>query len=1294
MLSLHKLTAGTGYDYLTRQVAAMDSTEKGHTSLADYYDQKGESPGHWVGSGLVGIDGVVAGDVVTADQMLSLFGLGDHPLATERLAALDLRATDRDIKDAMQLGQRYGVYPGMTEFSVELTKRIGDWNLAHGRDPGAPVPAEVRAEFRTEVGREHFRTRFGREPMDARELSGFIVRSSRPVRSGVAGYDATFSPVKSVSALWALADPEISAAVERCHDQAVADSLRFMEELAIYTRRGRNGVRQVKTHGIVAASFTHRDSRAGDPDLHTHVAIANKVQAADDGAWLTIDGRIMFKANVTVSEFYNTALEKHLTRELGVRFVNRPGCDPERPVRELEGVDLALLERWSQRDKLITRRQGGLVADFQKRHGRTPTSTELHNLAQQATLQTREAKHEPRSLAEQRRVWAIQAEQVLGRGGTSHMLARVLRPRVRPVRVVDERRLQALAANVVSVVQRHRSWWQPWHVRAEALRQVRIAGVPELASALDRVVDLSLERFSVRLTPAGDGITEPAALRRPDGSSVYTVADSAIYTSQQILDAESRLVALAGRRDGMVVGERSISLALLATLANGVQLNPGQVDLVRRMASSGERLQLAIAPAGAGKTTAISTLGAAWREAGGEVFGMAPSATAAAALAEQLGGHADTLHILTQGLSTGRLPAWARQIGPRSLVVIDEAGMADTLTLEAAVSFVVSRGGSVRLVGDDHQLAAVEAGGVLRDLDAEHGAVRLTEVVRFADPVEASASLALREGRPDALGFYLDQGRVHVGDAGSTLDQAFAAWASDRASGLDSLMLAPTRELVSELNQRARASRLGGVAADREVALADGNRASVGDIVVTRRNERRLRFSPTGWVRNGDRWTVTGVGHDLSLTVANGRGFQITLPAEYVRADVELGYATTIHGAQGATVDTMHGVLTGAESRQQLYTMMTRGRLTNHAYVQVVGDGDPDSIVRLETAMPPTPTEVLESVLARDEAALSAIGLRRAEADPATQLKPAVDRYVDALGVAAEQIVGPERAASLEAQAEQVVPELTNSPAWPVLKSQLMLLAASGANAISVLETAVRDGGLDDARDPAAVLSWRLDRAERGGPLPWVSGIPTRLAEDPQWGPYLSSRSELVRDLATKVREASGTREHRWQEGLHDDLTAELVAHVTVWRAAMGVPEGDLRPTGSAQPPSAASRWQNVLEDHLELANPELQHWKAMVRQLAPQLRSDPQTPVLAAKLASLASAGEDVQRRLSLALRRGPLPDDHAASALLYRLERPRQEPIREMWETVEHTESMGQRHERMRPPDLGPSHGHGIGI
>jgi len=781
----------------------------------------------------------------------------------------------------------------------------------------------------------------------------------------------------------------------------------------------------------------------------------------------------------------------------------------------------------------------------------------------------------------------------------------------------------------------------------------------------------------------------------PDGSSVYTVADSATYTSRQILDAETRLLAVAGRRDGMVVGERSISLALLAATANGVELNTGQVNLVRSMASSGDRLQLALAPAGAGKTTAMSVLAAAWREAGGEVLGMAPSATAAAALGEQLGGHADTLHILTHGLAKRRLPAWAEQIGPRTLVVIDEAGMADTLTLEVAVSFVVGRGGSVRLVGDDHQLAAVEAGGVLKDLAAEYGAVRLTEVVRFSDPAEAAASLALREGRPDALGFYLDQGRVHVGDAGSTLDQAFIAWAVDRASGLDSLMLAPTRELVAKLNRRARDYRLGGAARTAEVPLSDGNRASVGDTVVTRRNDRRLQYSRTGWVRNGDRWTVTAVGRDQSLVVANSRGSRITLPADYVRDDVELGYATTIHGAQGATVDTMHAVLTGSESRQQLYTIMTRGRLANHAYVQVVGDGAPDSLPRWETARPPTPTEVLESVLARDESALPATGLRRAEADPATQLTPAVDRYVDALGFAAEKVIGSEQAAQIEADADQVVPELTDAPAWPVLKSQLMLLAASGADPITVLSTAVQEGELAEARDPAAVLSWRLARVDRNGPLPWLSGIPKRLAEHPQWGPYLTSRSQLVRDLAAEVRDASAATEHRWQDALSADLTPELVAQVSVWRAAMGVPEDDPSPTGSTQPPGAAARWQHVLDDHLELSSPSLRHWMAVVRQLAPKLRGDPQAPVLAARLSSLSHQGEDVPALLEHALGRRPLPDEHAAAALLYRLERrSRNRPIDEVWETVEPTERIRQRQERMRPPDLGPSHGLGIGI
>ena len=136
--------------------------------------------------------------------------------------------------------------------------------------------------------------------------------------------------------------------------------------------------------------------------------------------------------------------------------------------------------------------------------------------------------------------------------------------------------------------------------------------------------------------------------------------------------------------------------------------------------------------------------------------------------------------------------------------------MADTLSLDTVVRFAIDRGASVRLIGDDQQLAAIGA-GVLRDIKNIHGALQLTELHRFTNPAEAQASLALRDGDPRSLGFYLDHGRVHVGDLAKITEDVFSAWVSDRAVGLDAIMLAPTRELVAELNRRARDHRLGNV---------------------------------------------------------------------------------------------------------------------------------------------------------------------------------------------------------------------------------------------------------------------------------------------------------------------------------------------------------------------------------------------------------------------------------------------------------------------------------------------------
>ncbi len=467
--------------------------------------------------------------------------------------------------------------------------------------------------------------------------------------------------------------------------------------------------------------------------------------------------------------------------------------------------------------------------------------------------------------------------------------------------------------------------------------------------------------------------------------------------------------------------------------------------------------------------------------------------------------------------------------------------MADTLSLDAAVSYILERGGSVRLIGDDQQLSAIGAGGVLRDIRATHGALQLTELVRFKDPAEGAASLALREGKREALGFYLDRDRVHVGDLATMTEDVFAAWQADRAAGLDSIMLAPTRDLVSELNQQARAHRLEGidpadVASSGPVRrLADGNEASIGELIITRENDRRLRTSATDWVKNGDRWTVLEIHDGGDLTVQHTQhGRTVRLPADYVAKATELGYACTVHTAQGVTADTMHGLATGSESRQQLYTMMTRGAHANHVYLEVVGDGDPHSVIHPTLVRPLTPTDILESMLARDDAQRSATSLLREQADPATRLGEAAQRYLDSLYVAAEDLLRHETTSTgvdgttvnvvdaLDTAVETLAPGLSEEAAWPTLRAHLLLLGAAGENPVEALRAAAGDRELESARDRAAVLDWRLDasglRNAGAGPLPWMPAIPARLAEDPHWGAYLSQRAHLVEQLAEQVR--------------------------------------------------------------------------------------------------------------------------------------------------------------------------------
>jgi DNA primase catalytic core len=1268
-MGLHKLTAGDGYSYLTRQVAAHDSTEKGHTGLGDYYSQKGEAPGLWLGSGLAGIEGVNVGDHVTAEQMKALFGEGRHPnaVAIER-ATIATGGSKKAALESSKLGRAFAIFEGESEFQIAVARRFTTYNTDKGNKWNAPIPAEERAAIRTEVGQAMFREQFGREPADARELSGFIARNSRQATKAVAGYDLTFSPVKSVSTLWAVAPREIAEQIEAAHQAALADTIRYLEDQVTYTREGRAGVRQVEVTGLIATAFTHRDSRNGDPDLHTHVAVSNKVQTRA-GKWLAIDGRVLFKATVSASEHYNTRLEAELVDRLGVAFAERPDADArKRPVREIVGVDARLNEFWSSRRASIDTKRAELTAKFQADHNRPPTDIEALHLAQQATLETRDPKHEPRSFAEQRQAWREQAQRVLGRDGIARML-RTVRAGTAERQDVTADWVANTAMKTLGSVSKARATWQVWHVRAEAQRRARAAGIglADLDQAVDRVVAAALSPAASIPLGVSDPVEEPEPLRRRDGSSVYTVAGSQLYTSTAVIDAERSLVTAAQQRDGRVLSDREIDLALLESTANGLTLNDLQAQMVRELGTFGARVQLAIAPAGSGKTTAMRTLTRAWTSNGGTVVGLAPSAAAAAGLRAEIETRTDTLAKLTHSLQTGFMPRWIRRIDASTLVIIDEAGMAGTQDLARAVHYILGRGASVRLVGDDQQLASIAAGGVLRDIADTAGVVTLSQLMRFTDPAEGAATLALRAGDPAGLGFYLDNDRVQVGDETTVADHAYRAWSADRAAGLDSVMLAPTRDLVRTLNVRARTDRLAALdgARGREVSLGDGNRGSVGDVIITRRNERQLAITATDWVKNGDRWTIEKVLRGGAVRARHhDTGRLVTLPGDSVKTDAELGYACTVHTAQGITTDTCHTVASGDEARQLFYVAMTRGQQANHVYLVTASDGDEHNVIKPESLFPATATDILTAILDRDQAQRSATTLAAELADPALLLHDAAGRYHDALGYAAEHVLGPDRLAALDTAAERLRDGLTGAAAWPTLRAHLALLAVDGRDPLAALTAAMTARELDTAIDPAAVLDWRLDPTDqrgRGGPLPWLPPVPSGLREHPDWGAYLHARAarvtELGQHVAAQAAAYTPTTAPSWATRLLDPAHQDLRSELAVWRAATGVPGHDRRPAGAPQLAAAAATYQTDLAARAGtvLGDPhQAGHiWATVVDRLDPRISVDPDWPELADRLAALDRAGIDVPAMVTAAASGQHLPDEKPAAALWWRMSR-----------------------------------------
>ncbi|MDP9432202.1 MAG: AAA family ATPase [Actinomycetota bacterium] len=322
------------------------------------------------------------------------------------------------------------------------------------------------------------------------------------------------------------------------------------------------------------------------------------------------------------------------------------------------------------------------------------------------------------------------------------------------------------------------------------------------------------------------------------------MARSGWYTNQAILDAEAQLLEAARTPVAVGISGEAFAVTVERQRDAGAQLDAGQIALARAFACDGRLVTAGIGPAGAGKTTAMRLAARAVEDDGRQVIALAPSARAAEQLGQEIGVQARTIaHVLTVLDTQG---PDATGITPGNVLIVDEAGMAGTLNLDRLVAHAAQQGAVVRLLGDPMQLAAVESGGALRLIENEVGAARLHEVYRFTDPAEAAATLALRDGKTGALGYYESRGRIAGGTRDAMLDGLYQGWKTDTDAGRQSLMIASRREDVVELATRARLDRVAAGLVDLDgVGLHNGTTAGVGDMIVTRQNDRMLAVRGT-----------------------------------------------------------------------------------------------------------------------------------------------------------------------------------------------------------------------------------------------------------------------------------------------------------------------------------------------------------------------------------------------------------------------------------------------------------------
>ncbi|MGE0346580.1 MAG: MobF family relaxase [Gemmatimonadales bacterium] len=1059
-----------------------------------------EAPGVWFGGAVEEMLGIAPGTPATAEDVRAVFGKLTRPGSTP--------------DDPQFLGRPPRNFKSTAE----------------------RIAAAVAAE--ADAGEERLR-----------EIENTVRASGR---KAVAYYDLTFSPVKSVSVLHAAlrseGREEQAQEVVEAHRAAIAVAMEFVEKEAAWTRTGYHG-RTAGGHsvgvfeeatGLVWTRWDHSTNRNQEPQLHTHVAVLNRVIARSTRRIQALDGKGFRPIKFGAAALYQQALEQELGRRLGVVFAQRP----DGKAREIMGIDQRLCAEASSRARQVESNLTSALDSFRETYGREPSPRERKEMWADAKLLDRAHKTGDVAPATQLDNWAqprradlaaaldavvAQAEQV-GRYGHPDQRGYAHRSRA-----------EVLQAAVQRAQTTHATWTLGNLIDAVQTEQSLTPAVVGDPAMLAADVVNNAAAYGLVAVGVPDPGPVPTEIARTDGKSPYRRHHDDRWATFEQLATETAIVGAARRVGAPSLTGPALELARVELIAAG--LGPDQLDAAAGILSSGRAGDVLVGAAGAGKSRTVGALARVWEsQLGGRVIGVATSEIATRVLgADGLEAYNSTQFLRRFGPDDRGLVADVLRAG--DLVVVDEAGMSSTSDLAALSQLVAAAGGKLLFTGDHRQLSAVGAGGVFEQLVRDNGAFELAEIHRFTEAWERGASTRLRERDTAVLGLYEDSGRLVGGTLEATTAAAVRAYVADTVAGKQSLLVVRENALAGELSALIRGELVALGRVDPEVlaTLRDGNLVGVGDLIQARRNDYDQRVDGPGAVTNRAVYRVLGRGRDGTLHVVEGdEGAHIHLSPDYVREHVELAYAGTVYAAQGRTVDTSYLLVDERANAELVYVGLTRGRELNVAFVVSERTADAHHPVSLDS----TPRAVLAGVLDHDDEieAVSAELARRANEEEGRSLA-FVGTQLDLLAAAYgkgryERVLATELPEGLAGR-------IGREAGRDRLDRTLREAELAGHDVTAIVRAASEVGPLGTAESVSDVLRWRIrERVLIGRRGEHDPADVLASAAPGSWADLASRVQGATGEYAQLLADACGRRQHELGERAAFEQPQWALAHL------------------------------------------------------------------------------------------------------------------------------------------------------